>query len=213
MRIIGGVHGGRRLKAPSGDSTRPTSDRVREALFSLLEARFGTLEGLTVLDLYAGSGAIGLEAASRGARRVYAVESDRATASVVHDNAHSLGLATVGLAVSGGGTTVEVVTRSVARFLSDPAPLPAQVVFADPPYPLSEQALVADLTALVVHGWLDPDALVIIERSKRSPEPAWPPGLSPLPGKRRQKRYGETTLWLAQPTEAAAGSPTEPPSG
>src|SRR3954452_2623955 len=90
-RIIGGTAGGRRLQTPAGDATRPTSDRVREALFSALDAEFGTLRGLRFLDLYAGSGAVALEAASRGADAVTAVESDRRTARVVAANAASLG--------------------------------------------------------------------------------------------------------------------------
>src|SRR3954468_12133217 len=90
-RIIGGSAGGRRLQTPPGDATRPTADRVREALFSALEAQFGSLHGLRLLDLYAGSGAVGLEAASRGAVRVTAVESDRRTARLVAANAAALG--------------------------------------------------------------------------------------------------------------------------
>src|SRR5689334_7957728 len=90
-RIIGGTAGGRRLRTPTGDATRPTSDRVREALFSTLESQLGSLTGLRVLDLYAGSGAVGLEAMSRGAGVVTAVESDRRTAGLAQDNARTLG--------------------------------------------------------------------------------------------------------------------------
>lgn len=185
-RIIGGVHGGRRIETPKGDATRPTSDRVREALFSTLEAWFeGSLSRIGVLDLYAGSGAIGLEAASRGASYVVAVESDRATAQLIQRNARAL------------GSVVEVAAQPVGRFLAGPAPTPVDLVFLDPPYPLSEEDLAADLRLLVEHGWLAPEALVVVERSRRSPEPSWPAGLQPLPGKRAMKKYGETTLWLA----------------
>ena len=187
-RIIGGVAGGRRLQTPKGDATRPTSDRVREALFSAIEARVGSLEGLRFLDLYAGSGAIGLEAWSRGAAEVRLVESDRRTAALIGANARDIGC---GVAT--------VVGRTVASQLAEPAPAAYDLVFSDPPYPLTEAALGEDLTALLAHGWLAAEALVVVERSARSPEPTWPTGLEPLPGKRRQKRYGETTLWFATP--------------
>ncbi|GAB3864500.1 16S rRNA (guanine(966)-N(2))-methyltransferase RsmD [Nocardioides maradonensis] len=190
-RIIGGSAGGRRIETPKGDATRPTSDRVREALFSTLEAWFeGSLSRITVLDLYAGSGAIGLEAASRGASRVVAVESDRATAQLVQRNARSLGTT---------GAAVEVANQPVARFLAQPARVTADLVFLDPPYPLTEDDLAIDLRLLVEHGWLAEDALVVVERSRRSPEPTWPTGLQALSGKRGMKKYGETNLWFAAP--------------
>lgn len=192
-RIIGGDDGGRRIKTPPGEATRPTSDRVREALFSFLEARYGVLDRLGFLDLYAGSGAIGLEAASRGASWVVGVEADRRTAEVARANAASL------------DSDVEIVAQTVATFLAQPAWTAVDVVYLDPPYPLSDEAVAADLALLVGNGWLAEEALVIVERSRRSPEPTWPAGLEPLPGKRRQKKYGETVLWLA---EAAAG-PTD----
>lgn len=185
-RIIGGTAGGRRIETPRGDATRPTSDRVREALFSTLEAWFeGSLSRIGVLDLYAGSGAIGLEAASRGASYVVAVESDRATADLIRRNARTL------------GSVTEVAAQPVARFLAQPAPTQVDLVFLDPPYPLSEDDLATDLRLLVEHGWLADDALVVVERSRRSPEPTWPSDLEPLPGKRAMKKYGETTLWFA----------------
>jgi 16S rRNA (guanine966-N2)-methyltransferase len=187
-RIIGGAAGGRRIETPKGDATRPTSDRVREALFSTLEAWFGAWDGVAVLDLYAGSGAIGLEAASRGATYVHAVESDRRTAELVRRNARAL------------GSVVEVAAQPVARFLSQPAPRPVDLVFLDPPYPLSEEELATDLRLLVELGWLAHEALVVVERSRRSPEPRWPAGLEPLSGKRGMKKYGETTLWFATTT-------------
>jgi 16S rRNA (guanine966-N2)-methyltransferase len=191
-RIIGGDDGGRRIKAPPGDATRPTSDRVREALFSLLEARYGVLDRLGFLDLYAGSGAIGLEAASRGASWVVGVESDRRTAAVARDNALSL------------DSNVDIVAQPVAAFLAQPAWTRVDVVYLDPPYPLTEDVLARDLALLVEHGWLAEGALVIVERSRRSPEPTWPAGLEPLAGKRRLKKYGETHLWLAEATDSLA---------
>lgn len=187
-RIIGGTAGGRRIETPKGEGTRPTSDRVREALFSTLEAHFGVLDRLAVLDLYAGSGAIALEAASRGASYVVAVEADRATAKVVERNAKALGTV---------GSVVETVALPVARFLAHPSRTKIDLVFLDPPYPLAETDLARDLALLVEHDWLADDALVVVERGSRSPEPAWPAGLTPLRGKRGMKKYGETRLWFA----------------
>jgi 16S rRNA (guanine966-N2)-methyltransferase len=184
-RIIGGDASGRRLATPPGGSTRPTSDRVREALFSSLEAAVGALSGLRFLDLYAGSGAIGLEARSRAAVGVTCVEQDRRTAGVVRDNARALGF-----------DDVEVVVSSVGRALATPPGAPYDLVFSDPPYPLADTAVHADLSALVHHGWLAPGALVVVERSSRSPEPVWPEGLVGD----RSRRYGETTLWYGHAT-------------
>jgi 16S rRNA (guanine966-N2)-methyltransferase len=168
---------------------------VREALFSAVEAWCGSLSGLRFLDLYAGSGAVGLEAWSRGAGVVTLVEQDRRTASLIASNARALGFA-----------RANVVAASVSGVLQRPPAAPYDIVFLDPPYPLSEEALAHDLRLLVAHDWLVPDALVIVERSSRSPEPAWPAGLSPL----RDKRYGETMLWYghaaSQPPSAPAPS-------
>ncbi|GAA4802794.1 16S rRNA (guanine(966)-N(2))-methyltransferase RsmD [Nocardioides caeni] len=186
-RIIAGVAGGRRLQTPTGDRTRPTSDRVREALFSAIEAWAGSLHDLRFLDLYAGSGAIGLEAWSRGAAGATLVEADRRTADLIRANARSIGC-----------DAAEVVARAVASVLAEPARASYDVVFTDPPYPLTDEALAADLALLVANGWLADGALVVVERSRRGPEPTWPAGLEPLAGKRRQKKYGETTLWLAE---------------
>lgn len=194
-RIIAGTARGRTLRTPKGDATRPTSDRVREALFSSVEA-LASLDGMRVLDLYAGSGALGLEAWSRGAGAVAFVEADRRTADLIRDNARAVGC-----------TSATVTARSVATTLAEPAAEPFDLVFSDPPYPLAEERLAADLAALAT-GWLAPEALIVIERSSRSPEPTWPTGISPLPGKRGQRRYGETTLWFAEPTP----EPTPDPS-
>jgi len=179
-RIISGSAGGRRLKTPHGDSTRPTSDRVREALFSAIESSLGSLSGLRFLDLYAGSGAVGLEARSRGAGMVTLVEHDRRTAALIRDNAKALGF-----------TDVEVVATSVDRALAQEPRAPYDVVFADPPYPLASAALGQALAALRDHGWLDPGALVVLERGSRTGDPVWPDGFTGL----RSKKYGETTLW------------------
>jgi len=179
-RIIGGQARGRRLQTPSGAATRPTSDRVREALFSSVESWCGSLSGLRFLDLYAGSGAVGLEAWSRGAGAVTLVESDRRTAALVGANARTLGF-----------SQAEVIASAVATALGRRPAAPYDVVFLDPPYPLEEASVAADLAALVEHGWLVPGALVVVERARRSPEPTWPDGLA----LDRERRYGETTLW------------------
>lgn len=178
-RIIGGSAKGRRLRTPTGDATRPTSDRVREALFSALEAQVGPLHGLRFLDLYAGSGAVGLEAASRGAAAVTLVESDRRTAALISENARTVGV------------SAEVLAQPVARVLATGARTPYDVVFADPPYPLTGDEVAEALRLLVDGGWLSDGAAVVVERSARSVEPAWPDGL----GDARQKKYGETVLW------------------
>ena len=183
-RIISGRAGGRRIQTPAGSGTRPTSDRVREALFSRLE-HLDVLQGANVLDLYAGSGALGLEAASRGAATVLLVESSRPAAAVARRNVAELGLP---------GVTVR--TDSVERaLLSGPAPTVGRydLVLADPPYDVSEEALGDVLGLLVVHRWLSPDALVVVERSARSPEPRWPAGLDAA----GERRYGETKMWFA----------------
>ena len=179
-RIIGGTAGGRRLTTPRGAQTRPTSDRVREALFSAIESWCGSLQGLRFLDLYAGSGAVGLEAWSRGAGIVTLVEQDRKTAALIANNATTLGFG-----------RANVVASSVATALARPPAAPYDIVFSDPPYPLGEDALGTDLAALAENGWLVPGALVVIERSARSPEPVWPAGFEEI----RSRRYGESTLW------------------
>ena len=186
-RIISGTAGGRRLATPSGPTTRPTTDRVREALFSSIESWCGSLQGLRFLDLYAGSGAVGLEAWSRGAGVVTLVESNRRTARLIADNARVLGFA-----------KAHVVAGSVGSTLGTPPVAPYDVVFLDPPYPVEDEAVSADLALLDAHAWLVPGAMVVVERSSRSPEPTWPPGIE----RTRSKRYGETVLWYGH---AAAG--------
>lgn len=194
-RIIGGTAGGRRLKAPSGERTRPTSDRVREALFSSLDSEVGSLEGLRFLDLYAGSGAVGLEARSRGAGAVTLVEQDRRTVALIRDNLRTLGF-----------SQVVVVAGAVDRVLADPPRAPYDVVFLDPPYPLPTEEVVANLAALVERGWLAEDAVVVVERSTRSGTLDWPSGLAPA----RSKKYGETTLWYGHATGNGAGPDPSP---
>ena len=182
-RIIAGTAGGRTLRTPPGSGTRPTSDRVREAVFSALDAR-DAVHGARVLDLYAGSGALGLEAASRGAASVVLVESDRRAADVIAANARDLGL-----------RGVRVVRTTVSAHLSgDPGPdAVADLVLVDPPYDVDEPTLAAVLERLAA-GWLAPDALLVVERSSRSPEPTWPLGVGRAA---KPRKYGETTVWFA----------------
>lgn len=179
-RIIGGNAGGRRIGTPPGQHTRPTTDRVREALFSAIESWCGTLQGLRFLDLYAGSGAVGLEAWSRGAGAVTFVESDRRTSRLVYENAKLLGF-----------HRAHVMTVPVATALGKAPPAPYDVVFSDPPYHLADATVTDDLAQLVEHEWLVPGGMVVVERSARSPEPEWPAELTDT----RERKYGETTLW------------------
>jgi 16S rRNA (guanine966-N2)-methyltransferase len=182
-RVISGVAGGRRLQTPGGARTRPTSDRVREALFSRLE-HLDVLAGARVLDLYAGSGALGLVAASRGAASVLLVDADRAAAKVARGNAAVVALP---------GVVVREDTVERVLLAGPGGGGPVGLVFLDPPYDLSEEALADVLALLVGHRWLAPDALVVVERSTRSPEPRWPRGLAPA----GERRYGETRMWFA----------------
>ena len=171
---------------PPGDRTRPTTDRVREALFSAIAAWAGpaaappeqSLAHLAFCDLYAGSGAVGLEAASRGAHPVLLVERDRRTAQLTKDNAKALGLA------------VDVTISSVEQVLQRPPARPYDVVFADPPYELDTSAVNAQLQQLVANRWVAPGSLVVVERSRRTPDLTWPEAAA----KRWSRAYGETVL-------------------
>jgi 16S rRNA (guanine966-N2)-methyltransferase len=183
-RVISGSSGGRHLATPPGRGTRPTSERVREGLFSsmeslLLAAGRGGLAGASFLDLYAGSGAVGLEAASRGATPVTLVERDPSAVKVIRGNSSALGVA-----------GVEVVAASVARYLSG-TPRAFDAVFLDPPY---ADPVDATLVALVDGSWLTATAVVCVERASRGDPPGWPEGLEPD----RSRRYGDTTLWYGR---------------
>ena len=193
-RIIGGAAGGRRLAAVPGRMTRPTSDRAREGLFATVEAIRGDLAGARVLDLYAGSGAVGLEALSRGAADVVLVEADARAARVIRNNAAALGLA-------GAQVVNDRVARLLARGRGELAP--RDFVFADPPYRVTDAELMQVLTVLAGE-WLAPDAVVAVERATRSGALTWPAGYEPD----RSRRYGEATLWYG----LAAGGKLEPSS-
>ncbi|MDD9205252.1 16S rRNA (guanine(966)-N(2))-methyltransferase RsmD [Georgenia sp. 10Sc9-8] len=189
-RIVAGSAGGRRLQVPRS-GTRPTSERVREALFSSLQ-HAGLLEDAVVLDLYAGSGALGLEAASRGAAHVTLVEVSRPAAELCRRNAAALGLTGQ---VSVAGAKVQTFLRGGPR--TEHA---AHLVLLDPPYDIAEDALAEVLQLLTIDGgaaaWLTEDAVVVVERSRRSPEPSWPEGLA----RTDRRAYGDTVMWFAAPT-------------
>ncbi|WP_400999172.1 16S rRNA (guanine(966)-N(2))-methyltransferase RsmD [Agromyces sp. GXQ0307] len=195
-RIIAGFAGSLTLAVPRS-GTRPTSDRVREAIFSALEAR-DAIADASVLDLYAGSGALGLEAASRGAADVVLVEKARPAAEVCRRNAAALAKAGRGAA-----PRVRVAARSVSSYLESAAG-GVDLAFVDPPYDLGEAELARDLALLA--PLLADAATVVVERSSRSPEPAWPAGIEP----ERRRDYGETTLWWATATDAAASDAGQP---
>ncbi|GAA1977238.1 16S rRNA (guanine(966)-N(2))-methyltransferase RsmD [Catenulispora subtropica] len=183
-RIIAGAARGRRLAVPPGDGTRPTGDRAREGLFSALEAEFGGLSGLSVLDLFAGSGALGLEALSRGARAVLLVEADRRVTQLISRN-----VATVGL--PGARVVTDRAERAAAA--APPAEAPFDLVLLDPPYAVPDAAVVTILTALGEGGWLAPDAVAVLERSSRDADFPWPPGYEAT----RSKSYGEARMNFA----------------
>jgi 16S rRNA (guanine966-N2)-methyltransferase len=184
-RVIAGAAGGRTLRVPPGSGTRPTSDRAREGLFASVMSEFGDLGGVHVLDLYAGSGALGLEALSRGAASVLLVESDARAAAVVKANVEALGLP---------GATVAV--DKVERLLARPPGERRQradgydLVFADPPYAMTDEAVTKTL-ALLSGGWLAGGALAVVERATRSGPFDWPPGYA----EGKSRRYGEATFW------------------
>jgi 16S rRNA (guanine966-N2)-methyltransferase len=215
-RVIAGEAGGRRLAVPDGRDTRPTSDRAREGLFATVSSIVGSLAGARVLDLYAGSGAVGLEALSRGAEHVLLVEQGGRAARVIRQNIEAIGL-------PGAAVIADRVERVLAR---GPAPAGGQdctapaggqdctapaggqdctaegqydVVFADPPYALAGAAVTQVLSLLAERGWLAPGALVIVERATRSGPVSWPDGFVPD----RARRYGEATFWYGLVPETA----------
>ncbi len=205
-RVIAGEAGGRRLAVPAGRDTRPTSDRAREGLFATVTSMVGSLAGARVLDLYAGSGAVGLEALSRGAGHVLLVEAGTRASRVIRENIAAIGL-----------PGAEVITDRVERVLArGPAPDGGRydIVFADPPYALADREVSAVLSLLARgddpaglaacgggprppregmagQAWLAPGGLVIVERATRSGPVRWPDGFVAD----RARRYGEATFW------------------
>jgi 16S rRNA (guanine966-N2)-methyltransferase len=190
MRIIAGVAKGRPISAVAS-ATRPTSDRAREALFSTLTSEFGDFEGLKVLDLYAGTGAIALEALSRGASIVHAVEKDEAAAKAISSNYDSIKSAQF----SG---TFHLYTMGVHRFLGDKAQYQYHFIYIDPPYDVDDIDVVETLVQLKENGFLHPDALIAIERNSRTKEISWPFGYEEI----RVKNYGQATIFYGIPLSA-----------
>lgn len=190
-RVVAGVARGRRLAVPSGTGTRPTSDRAREALFSTLTSMVGAWAGRRVLDLYAGSGAVGLEAMSRGADHCLLVENDPVALRTLRANVATVGMP--GAEVHGG--------RAERLVSGGPPGLAYDVVFLDPPYDLGADALGEVLTLLVEQGWFAAGAVVALERASRDAPWEWPGGLVA----QRSRRYGEATLWYGR-----AAGPDDP---
>ncbi|MEQ4719148.1 16S rRNA (guanine(966)-N(2))-methyltransferase RsmD [Nonomuraea sp. B19D2] len=186
-RIIAGIAGGRRLAVPPGRGTRPTSDRAREGIFLTLDSLYG-LEGARVLDLYAGSGAIGLEALSRGAKEAALVESDPRAVRTIKANVQALGL-----------EGAKVIADKVERMLGKIPGEPYDIVFADPPYAVSDAEVQQVLELLRDNGWLADEALVAFERESRGKALMWPEGYV----EERVRRYGEASVWYGR----AAGNP------
>ncbi|MEU4999466.1 16S rRNA (guanine(966)-N(2))-methyltransferase RsmD [Streptomyces sp. NPDC021622] len=183
-RVIAGTAGGRRLAVPPGNGTRPTSDRAREGLFSTWQAFQGTLDGARVLDLYAGSGAVGLEALSRGAAHTLLVETDARAVRTIRENVKALGL-----------PGAEVRAGKAAQIVQGGTPsAPYDLVFLDPPYAVTDDDLREILLTLRAESWLTDDALVTVERSTRGGEFSWPDGFEAL----RSRRYGEGTFWYGR---------------
>lgn len=188
MRIVGGSFGGRTLRAPAGRSTRPTGERVREAVFNVLAhgiEGFG-LEGARVLDLFAGSGALGLEALSRGARFALFVEEDAGARGIIRANADALGVL--------GQTRI---WRRDATKLGPCAPTPPfDLAFADPPY--GKGLAGAALASLAAGGWLAPGGVVVVEEAADA-------SLSPPEGLMAidERRYGDTQVcYFRRPASA-----------
>ncbi|MER6049872.1 16S rRNA (guanine(966)-N(2))-methyltransferase RsmD [Streptomyces sp. BHT-5-2] len=189
-RVIAGAAGGRRLAVPPGNGTRPTSDRAREGMFSTWESLDGPLTGARVLDLYGGSGAVGLEALSRGAAHVLLVEADARALRTIRENVRAVGL-----------PGAEVRAGKAEQTAAAPAPdEPYDIVFLDPPYAVGDAELREILLTLRGQGWLAEEALVTVERSTRGGTFAWPDGFEAI----RARRYGEGTLWYGRAASASA---------
>jgi 16S rRNA (guanine966-N2)-methyltransferase len=187
LRVIAGSLRGRRLVAPVGEAVRPTKDMVREAVFSALDAR-GAIRDTAVLDLYAGTGALAIEALSRGAARAVLVERDSAALAAIEQNIAQLDL----------GTRGRVVRLDVARFIAGAPPpeAPFGLVLADPPYDTSDAAAGGLIAPLAAPGWLAPGALVVVERPVRS-------GIDVPDGFRAcwERTFGDTLVFFVDASE------------
>ena len=185
LRIIAGVAKGRILGAVAG-ATRPTSDRAREGLFSSLASEFGTFEGLHVLDLFGGSGAIGLESLSRGATSVHIVEKDDEAQKTIETNFEIV-------KKSNPAGSFHLYGMSAERFLKDAPKDKYHLVYIDPPYDFSNQAVEDVLSALHDYEFLSSDAFVAVERTARGAQFIWPDAFVPA----RERKYGQATIYYA----------------
>lgn len=192
-RIIAGAARGRRLSVPPV-GTRPTSDRAREAVFSSVDSILGSLVDTVVLDLYAGSGALGLEALSRGAGRVVLVEQDARACRVINDNIDAVGL-----------PGAVCYRREVSRWLAATPPTLADLAFLDPPYDEPDEQVLRALHLLQVGGHLRERGIAVVERSARSAPLEWADSWAPV----KDRRYGEAHLWLARGTHGAPTSSSD----
>jgi 16S rRNA (guanine966-N2)-methyltransferase len=189
MRITGGTLRSRAIRAPRGASTRPTSDRVRESLFGILESA-GRVSGACVLDLYAGTGALGLEALSRGASRATLVESSREALAAARGNVASLGMQDRARVLAAD------VRDAIRRGMGDG---PFDLVLADPPWALVDSGeAVRLLEDLARSSLLSEDALVVLEHSARTPSPE----IEGLVND-QSRRYGDTALTFYKPAIVA----------
>jgi 16S rRNA (guanine966-N2)-methyltransferase len=183
MRIIAGIGKGRKLFSPPS-ITRPTSDRAREGLFSSLTSTFSTLDGLHFLDLYAGSGAVGVEALSRGAALVEAIESNSVSAQVCEDNLDGVG-------------KFKVHAKTVFEFLNHTASKPYEIIYIDPPYEVDNVEVEKILKKILTLGLLSKFGLVAIERDAKAKTFSWPDGLSEL----KVRSYGAGAIHYGVLTE------------
>ncbi len=185
MRIIAGVAKGRTLSTVSG-ATRPTSDRAREGLFSSLTSEFGDFLGLHVLDLFAGSGAVGFEALSRGAALVHGVEKESDAIKTITTNSELV-------AKAGPTGKFHLYTMSVQRFVSDPAHDQYHLVYIDPPYDFPSSELEEILRLLAQGNFLKSDAFIAVERRAKGGKFTWPESYEPV----RERNYGQATIYYA----------------
>lgn len=183
MRIIAGVAKGRTLSGVA-DSTRPTSDRAREALFSTLVSEFGDFDGIKFLDLFAGTGAVGLEALSRGASQVHCVERDDAAIRIINENSERVS------AASPSGT-FHLYSMTAERFVGEKRGNKYHIVYIDPPYDYSNEEVSKLLQGLIDNEHLDPIALIAVERDGKTRPFEWPAGLV----QQREKEYGAARIY------------------
>lgn len=189
-RIVAGKWGGRRLVVPRS-GVRPTADRVREAVFNWLDHRLPGWDTTHVLDLYAGSGALGLESVSRGAARAVLVERDPTALAAIERNIDSLS----------AGDQVSIRPGRVLKVAAGGSPVVCDVVFADPPYDVPATQIAAVLDAFMSGGWTASDTLFVVETDARADSP-WPTGVDPL----ERRPYGDTAVWYGRRHTPSSGS-------